>query len=68
MVRIFHGYSGWGPQQLDVELEGGAWIVLNALVTDVFTDQPEELWQTVLRRQKGEVSWLADCPADPKLN
>jgi putative transcriptional regulator len=37
-------------------------------VTDVFTDQPEELWQTVLRRQKGEVSWLADCPADPKLN
>jgi putative transcriptional regulator len=68
MVRIFHGYAGWGPQQLDVELEGGAWLVLNALVTDVFTDQPEELWQAVLRRQKGEVSWLADCPADPMQN
>ena len=68
MVRIFHGYAGWGPQQLDVELEGGAWLVLNALVTDVFTDQPEELWQAVLRRQKGEVSWLADCPADPNQN
>ena len=27
-----------------------------------------ELWQAVLRRQKGEVSWLADCPADPNQN
>ena len=66
MVRIFHGYSGWGPQQLDAELEGGAWVVLNALVTDIFTDQPEELWQAVLRDRKSVVSWLADCPRRPE--
>ena len=68
MVRIFHGYAGWGPQQLDAELEGGAWVVLAATVNDVFTEQPQELWQTVLRRQKGQVSWLADCPSDPGQN
>lgn len=68
LLRIFHGYAGWGPQQLDAELEGGAWLVLNALVSDVFTQTPKDLWETVLRRQKGEASWLADCPSDPTLN
>jgi len=67
-VRIFHGYAGWGPQQLDGELEMGAWIVLPALTSDVFTNQPDGLWRTVLSRQRGEVSWLADCPADASLN
>jgi putative transcriptional regulator len=67
-VRIFHGYAGWGPQQLDGELEMGAWIVLTALASDVFTNQPHDLWRTVLARQRGEVAWLADCPADPSAN
>lgn len=68
MVRIFHGYSGWGPQQLDDELEMGAWIVLSALASDVFCDHPEQLWSSVLRRQRGPITWLADCPGDPEWN
>lgn len=67
-VRIFHGYAGWGPQQLDGELDLGAWIVVDALARDVFTDQPEGLWRTVLARQRGEAAWLADCPTDASLN
>ena len=67
-VRIFHGYAGWGPQQLDGELEMGAWIVLSAQASDVFTNDPDDLWRAVLARQRGEVAWLADCPADPDLN
>lgn len=67
-VRVFHGYSGWGPQQLDGELEAGAWLVLSPMVSDVFTQHPDELWQTVLRRQRGSTSWLADCPLDPEWN
>ena len=67
-VRIFHGYAGWGPQQLDNELESGAWLVLSPTVTDVFTEHPDGLWQSVLRRQKGSTAWLADCPLDPEWN
>lgn len=67
-VRLFHGYAGWGPQQLDGELEMGAWIVLSAQASDVFTNDPDDLWRAVLARQRGEVAWLADCPADPDLN
>ena len=35
---------------------------------DVFSDRPEELWRTVLARQPGRLSWLADAPDDLSLN
>lgn len=67
-VRIFHGYAGWGAQQLDGELEAGVWIVVPATVNDVFTTDPAGLWREVLARQGGRVAWLADCPVDCSLN
>lgn len=67
-VRIFHGYAGWGAQQLDGELEAGVWIVASATVDDVFTDRPDELWATVLARQPGRVAWMAAAPADVSVN
>ena len=43
-VRIFAGYAGWAPGQLEDELEEGAWIVVTARSSDVFTTAPELLW------------------------
>lgn len=67
-ARVFAGYAGWGPRQLDVELEEGSWIVEPALPEDVFTTSPEELWSVVLRRKGGPFSVLALMPPDPSLN
>jgi putative transcriptional regulator len=67
-TRVFAGYAGWGPGQLDVELEEGSWIVEPALPEDVFTDDPEELWADVLRRKGGPFGVLALMPYDPSLN
>ena len=67
-LRVFHGYAGWGPQQLDGELALGAWIVVDALADDVFDADPGGLWRRVLRRQPDPVCWLADVPEDPSAN
>lgn len=67
-VRVFRGYAGWGAGQLDIEIDQGAWLVLDAEVDDVFSDRPEDLWYDVLRRQPGRLAWLALAPDDLSLN
>ena len=67
-ARVFAGYAGWGPGQLEDELEDGSWIVEPALVEDVFTADPDELWSDVLRRKGGPFQVLALMPPDPTAN
>lgn len=67
-VRVFRGYAGWGPGQLEGEIESGAWLVLDAEPEDVFAPDPDELWRSVLRRQGGRLAWLAIAPDDLSAN
>lgn len=67
-TRIFAGYSGWGPGQLEGELAASAWLVLPAELSDVLTTDPDHLWRTVLSRQGGRVAWLATAPDDLSAN
>lgn len=67
-VRIFAGYAGWAPDQLEDEIQQGAWFVVDATPDDVFTDHPEGLWHAVLRRQPDELRLLSTFPSDPTLN
>jgi putative transcriptional regulator len=67
-ARVFAGYAGWGPGQLDGELREGSWIVEPALPEDVFTPDPDLLWSSVLRRKGGPFGLLALMPPDPSLN
>jgi putative transcriptional regulator len=67
-ARVFAGYSGWGPGQLEDELAESAWIVEPARSMDVFTRQPASLWRDVLRRKGGSYAVLAHMPDDPQLN
>jgi putative transcriptional regulator len=67
-VRVFAGYSGWGPGQLEAELAEPAWIVVRAEPDDVFAPDPDELWRTVLHRKGGKYKLIATMPFDPSLN
>jgi putative transcriptional regulator len=67
-ARVFAGYSGWGPGQLEAELEEPAWIVAPALPGDVFSTDPDELWRDVLQRKGGMFSLIATMPYDPTRN
>jgi putative transcriptional regulator len=67
-LRVFRGYAGWGPGQLEGEIEAGAWLVVDTEPSDLFTGRPQELWREVLRRQPGRLAWLADAPDDLAAN
>ena len=66
--RVFAGYAGWGAGQLEAELEEESWIVVPAEPDDVFADDPDELWRTVLHRKGGKFALIATMPPDPRLN
>lgn len=67
-VRVFAGYAGWGPGQLEEEIDEESWIIVPAFARDVFSAVPGELWAEVLSRQGGHVALLASMPLDPELN
>ena len=67
-VRVFAGYAGWSPGQLEREIEGGSWFVFDALPSDAFAPRPDDLWHMVLRRQGGLMAAVAHYPADPTQN
>jgi putative transcriptional regulator len=67
-TRVFAGVAGWGPEQLEQELERDDWIVESADLDDIFTEDPEGLWSAILRRKGGQYELVARMPLDPSLN
>ncbi len=48
-VRVFLGYAGWGPGQLEREIAQGSWLVVPASKQLVFETDQQELWAATLR-------------------
>jgi putative transcriptional regulator len=67
-LRVFAGYAGWSPGQLEDEVAEGAWWVLDALPEDAFLPAGSELWRQVLRRQGPPLAFAVTLPADPAQN
>ena len=69
--RVFSGYAGWGPGQLDEELEAGGWLIAAAESTEIFSE-PDEMWKRVSQNIGREIL-LASVPErlipdDPSVN
>jgi putative transcriptional regulator len=69
--KIFFGHAGWGPGQLEDEIEQGAWKAVPALAEDIF-DASDDLWQRLMQRAMAgvlpEMLHLKHVPPDPSLN
>jgi len=68
-IRFFLGYSGWGPGQLDTELEQDSWIVCD-YVSDqlLFDTSADVMWRKALENMGGRFSMYSNYPVDPRLN
>jgi putative transcriptional regulator len=67
-LRVFAGYAGWGPGQVEGEISAGAWWVVEAGPGDALAPAPRSLWRDVLRRQPGVLGAVANFPADLAVN
>jgi putative transcriptional regulator len=67
-ARAYAGHSGWGPGQLDGELERGDWILESARTEDAFSVEPTDMWASVLTRKGGSYKLVARMPPDPSVN
>jgi putative transcriptional regulator len=67
-VKIFAGYAGWSPGQLEEEMERQAWLVHPASVDLVFREETESLWSHILSQKGWEYRLLSEAPEDLSWN
>ena len=67
-VKLFAGYSGWSPGQLEDEMKRKAWLTHPASVELVFEDDPAKLWKMILQQKGWKYKLLAQSPDDPSVN
>ncbi len=67
-LRLFAGYAGWSPGQLEQEMARHDWLTHPATVDLVFGSDPAQLWKQILRQKGPTLSWLADSPENPAWN
>lgn len=70
--RLFIGYSGWGAEQLEAEMEVGGWLTLPAEPKHIFELDTDTLWKMVSGNVGASIIQdslhLKDLPDDPSLN
>jgi putative transcriptional regulator len=67
-VKLFAGYAGWSPGQLEDELKRDAWLTHPASLELVFDARTDSLWQRILESKGGRYRLLAQMPEDLSLN
>ncbi len=53
-VRVFAGYSGWAPGQLQTEIKRGGWYTLPADANTIFNTDPAKMWDKLVERASRE--------------
>ena len=59
--RLYAGFSGWAPRQLESEMQRDGWYVLPADVEMIFRDSMENVWQELVHRaEKRPIAWQGE--------
>ena len=55
-LRVYSGYAGWGPGQLDAEVARKDWLILPIEAATIFDASPGEMWSRLIRRESDLVA------------
>ena len=67
-LKLFAGYAGWSPGQLEDEMKRDAWLTHPASLELVFNTDHGQLWQAILNQKGWKYKLLAQMPEDLSLN
>jgi putative transcriptional regulator len=67
-LRVFAGYSGWSPGQLENELSQNTWLVVAPTRDLIEMKNPETAWKTIMRSAGPLLHLLSEAPDDPLRN
>jgi len=67
-LKIFAGYAGWSPGQLDDEMKRDTWLTHPASIELVFHPKPDGLWKQILTDKGWRYKLLAEAPEDLSRN
>jgi putative transcriptional regulator len=56
VFHAFLGYAGWGPGQLEHEIELGGWHVMPAAAGEVFHSDPDSVWPRLIKRTEMRIA------------
>ena len=65
---LFQGYSGWGRDQLDDEIENNSWIVNDKKEDDVFKFKEKNSWNNLIKNLGDKYVLWSNSPDDITLN
>jgi putative transcriptional regulator len=54
--RVYLGYAGWAPGQLETEIRLGAWSVLEDRPQIVFDPNPDSLWSRLTQQSHMQIA------------
>tara|TARA_B100000795_G_scaffold228694_1_gene185462 strand:- start:46 stop:603 length:558 start_codon:yes stop_codon:yes gene_type:complete len=67
-IRFFLGYSGWGKNQLNDELNLNSWFISENDINNIFSKEDESLWKNKILQKGGDYKIWANAPSDINLN
>ena len=68
-VKMFAGYAGWSPGQLEMEMKRKSWLTSTASLELVFDTPPGQLWQKIVKSKGGwHNQLLSQMPDDLSWN
>jgi putative transcriptional regulator len=67
-LRLFAGYAGWSPGQLEDEMKREAWLTHPASLKLVFETKPDDLWKVILQDKGWKYRLLSQMPEDLSMN
>ena len=56
-IRLYAGYAGWYPGQLEREMLRGDWLLSKVDTSLIFTDDPASLWEKLLEEEE-DMQWV----------